>query len=84
MANEESELDSQALFLLVEGLDPLRLIVADGQTLEVVAHAYRMAIGPDTAVRVFGRPAVCFGNLAELLQTDAGKQRAWALFKTLA
>ena len=79
-----AELDAQALFLLVEGLDPLRLIIADAQTLEIVGRAYRMALGPDRAVRIFGRPAVCFGDLRELLQSDSGKQRAWALFKTLA
>ena len=77
-------LDARALFLLVEGLDPLRIIAADAKTLDLLADAYRMTVAPDSAMRIFGRPSACFENLAVLLQTDAGKQKAWAVFKTLA
>lgn len=76
-------LDAQSLFLLVEGLDPLRIIAADQACSRLLADAYRTSLPSDTAVRIFGRPSVVFGNLEELIETDGGKQKAWALFKTL-
>ena len=76
-------LDAQATFLLVEGLDPLRIIACDRRSTELLARAYRTTFAPDSAVRIFGRPSTAFADLASLLATDAGKQKAWALFKTL-
>jgi len=77
-------LDAQSLFLLVEGLDPLRIIAADQKSSDLLSAAYRTAYPYDAAVRIFGRPAVAFLNLETMLETDDGKQKAWALFKTLA
>ena len=77
-------LDAQSLLLLAEGLDPLRIIAADKESSDLLASAYRTPYPPDAAVRVFGRPSAVFQNLEKLIQTDGGKQKAWALFKTLA
>lgn len=77
-------LDAQSLFLLVEGLDPLRIIAADQASSRLLADAYRTSFPSDAAVRAFGRPTVVLRNLEQLIETDAGKQKAWALFKTLA
>ena len=77
-------LDAQSLFLLAEGLDPLRIIAADQASSKLLADAYRSSFPSDAAVRVFGRPSVVFRNLEQLIETDGGKQKAWALFKTLA
>ena len=77
-------LDAQSLFLLMEGLDPLRVIAVDRASADLLASAYRISFPQNAAVRVFGRPAVVFDDLEKLLQTDAGKQKAWTLFKTLA
>ena len=76
-------LDPQAVFLLVEGLDPLFVIAADHTASQTLGAAYRTEYAPDSAIRVFGRPAVAFANLDELLETDAGKQKAWRLFKSI-
>lgn len=76
-------LDPQALFLLVEGLDPLILICADENATSLVSQAYRTAFRPDTAERAFGRPAVMFENLDALMESEAGKQKAWKLLKSL-
>ena len=73
----------QSLFLLVEALDPLLLVVADEQSARIVAQAYRCAFDVDAPSRVFGRPTVVFKNLEASMQTDQGKQEAWALLKTL-
>lgn len=74
-------LDAQALFLLVEGLDPLCVVAADSSAVQALGKAYRVAYAPDSAIRVFGRPAVAFRDLGSLLATEAGKQTAWRLFK---
>lgn len=76
-------LDSQALFLLIEGLDPICLICADAETLSLLAQAYRLELNPNSAAQVFGRPAVLFEDFEQMLETDAGKQRAWRLLKAL-
>ena len=76
-------LDAQSLFLLVEGLDPLRIIASDQASSKLLADAYRTPLPPDASVRIFGRPSAVFRNLERLIETDSGKQKAWALFKTL-
>ena len=76
-------LDARALFLLVEGLDPLCIIATDWQTIDLLNTAYRTELQLDATVRIFGRPSAAFENLPALLETDAGKQKAWALFKAL-
>ena len=76
-------LDPQALFALLEALDPLFVIAADAAATGVLAQAYRTDFPSDAAVRAFGRPSVTFADLQTLLQTPEGKQRAWALLKSL-
>ena len=75
-------LDEQAVFMLVEGLDPLLVIIADEPTSHLVGRAYRCSVAPDSADRVFGRPTVVFRDLEPMLSTDSGKQHAWKLFKS--
>lgn len=82
-ASDATPLDARALFLLVEGLDPLCIIAADQQSSGLLNAAYRTEFPLDSTVRIFGRPSAVFANLSTLLDTDAGKQKAWALFKTL-
>ena len=79
---QEAMLDAQALFILVEGLDPLFVVAADELSTRKLGEAYRTAFEPDSAIRVFGRPAAAFQDLPSLLATENGKQRAWFLFKS--
>ncbi|MBO4352455.1 MAG: hypothetical protein J5818_03050 [Eggerthellaceae bacterium] len=83
MEGGDIPLDPQALFLLVEGLDPLLVICIDETTVELLSQAYRTVFKPDSAERVFGRPAVMFRDLDALMESDAGKQKAWKLLKSL-
>ena len=76
-------LDTQSLFLLVEGLDPFCIIATDQQGITLLAESYRTAVAPDSATRLFGRPVAAFDDLEALLATNDGKQKAWALLKTL-
>lgn len=75
-------LDPQALFLLVEGLDPVCVVCADEASATCLGKAYRTAFDLDSPVRVFGRPAVAFRDFAAMLATDEGKQRAWHILKS--
>ena len=75
-------LDPQALFMLVEGLDPVCLVCADGETAKVLGAAYRTSFKSDAATRVFGRPAAIFRSLDALMESPEGKRSAWAVLKT--
>ena len=77
------ELDSQAIFLLVEGLDPLYVIATDSNATAKLAQAYRTDYPTDSPIRVAGRSAVAFTNLHSLMSTPESKQIAWKLLKSL-
>ncbi len=77
-------IDAQALFLLVEGLDPLHVVACDSATTQRLAEAYRTTYAEDAAIRVFGRPSVAFRDLEALITEESGKRKAWELLKTLA
>ena len=76
-------LDSQALYLLVEGLDPLYLVAADKLAATRLAQAYRAAFDLDCGTRVQGRSTAIFNDLPALLESAEGKQTAWRIFKSL-
>lgn len=76
-------IDKSALFLLVEGIDPLYVVCTDGAAAGRLGEAYRTEYPLDATIRVFGRPAVAFTDLESLIVDDGGKRRAWELFKTL-
>ena len=81
-SDEEPALDAQALFMLIEGLDPVFLVCADDAAAIVVEAAYRTSLKRDAAARVFGRPAVVFRSLDQLMESPEGKQKAWAVLKS--
>lgn len=76
-------LDAQALFLLVEGIDPACLVAADAAAAQALAAAYRCSIPTGTASRALGRTVVAFRSFPALLSGPQDKQRAWALLKKL-
>lgn len=76
-------LDGRALFMLVEGLDPLQVVCADARAAALLGQAYRTEFALDAPARVFGRPGVVFADLEALMESDAGKQKAWKLLKSL-
>ena len=77
------ELDPQALFLLVEGIDPLFVIATDRDAVALLCKAYRQDFALDAPVRVAGRSGVAFSDLEGLMVSPELKQRAWKLFKSL-
>lgn len=76
-------LSEQDLFVLLEGIDPLVTIAADAMSASALSKAYRAELRPDTAGRLFGRDAVAFRSLEDMLDAPEKKQRAWQLFKML-
>lgn len=80
---EGATLDRQALFLLVEGLDPLCLIAEDAAAARALSEAYRCEVSAGKAQHVFGRPCVAFESFEDMLRDDHDKQLAWALLKRL-
>ena len=88
VAGADPALSPTQFFRLVEGIDPLALVIADTVTQQLASAAYRTAEGPrmlqaDAAQRILGRNAVVFSNFEDLLTTPAKKQQAWALLKKL-
>lgn len=80
---EGMALDEQALFLLIEGLDPLCLVIADQKADLVFTSAYRCSSTTHSPNRAFGRTYVSFDSFSNMLQDDQDKQKAWALLKKL-
>ena len=76
-------LDAQALFLLIEALDPLFVIASDETSSYALGAAYRCKVASNTSLRLFGRPSVFFKDFEQLLASRDGKQAAWRLLKTL-
>lgn len=81
---EGMEMGGQELLSIVEGLDPLCLVVADTACIDVLSQGYRAAIEPDAVGKLLGRPTAAFANFEAMMQTPPEKQRAWALLKKLA
>ena len=76
-------LDAQSLFTLIEGLDPLVLVIADCESAALANTAYRRPVPLDASSRLLGRSVIAFSSLEKTLEEQDGKQRAWALFKKL-
>ena len=76
-------LDEQALFVLLEGLDPLCIIAADGKSAALLGQAYRCSVPSGKATRLLGRTTVAFLDFESLLANAQDKQIAWALLKKL-
>ena len=76
-------LDEQALFLLVEALDPLCLIAADQEAAHALGRAYRCDVPSGKPSRVFGRTCIAFKSFPAMLEDAQDKQLAWALLKKL-
>lgn len=77
----EIALGAADLMSIVEGLDPLGIIVADKDAATLLGQAYRCTLPADDASRVMGRNVASFSNLEAMLGEEAGKQKAWAIMK---
>ena len=76
-------LDKHALFLLMEGLDPLIIVTTDKEATIALEKAYHQTLTLDAINRLFGRNLVAFKSFEGLLKSAQDKQVAWALLKKL-
>lgn len=83
ITDSEGPLDTDSLFFMIEGLDPLCLIAADESAARSLSDAYRQPIFPNQACRLMGRTAIAFHSFEAMLDDDHDKQVAWALLKKL-
>ena len=86
--NGQRSLEPKEAFELIEGIDPLVMVVADKAAANVLSLAYRTAEGPRVieplkVQAILGRDSVVFDSFEGMLGTAAAKQRAWALLKKL-
>lgn len=84
LSAEGNRLGAADAFAIVEGLDPLRLVIADAASAELLSLAYRCPIELDSQLRLLGRPSVAFANFEDMLGESEEKQRAWAILKRLS
>lgn len=82
-ADGEMTLGSVDAFALVEGLDPLSVIIADDRAASVFGRAFHMQVPLDAASRAAGRTVVAFRSFDAMLDDPSEKQRAWALLKKI-
>ncbi len=76
-------LNARDMMDIVEGLDPVAIVAADGNAAALLCEAYRVEPAYDEVLRILGRTVVAFRNFESMLETSADKQRAWALLKKL-
>lgn len=82
-ADAQPPLTKAQIYEVIEGLDPLALIICGEQASVLVEAAYGTTVPEQGKFRLFGRDACAFKSLDTLLQTPTGKQEAWALLKNL-
>jgi hypothetical protein len=78
-----TRLTAPQLIDIVESMDPLCVVAADAGSTLLVAEAAQKLVEPNEPTRLNGREVRAFDDLNDLMQTPAGKQKAWALLKTL-
>ncbi len=83
MHSKSTPLESNELFMLIEGCDPLVLVATDATAALALSKTYSTDVVPLTRSRIFGRTAVAFQSFESMLATSNDKQRAWAILKLL-
>ena len=68
---------------VIEGLDPVVLVVVDEFAAQLVGDAYRAKLPLDAHTRLMGRSCVAFTSFEADLESARMKQRDWSLLKLL-
>lgn len=76
-------LEGNALFVLIEGIDPTCIVATDGKAAALLGQAYKCSVPSGKPSRLLGRTCVAFLDFEEMLEKDSDKQIAWALLKKL-
>ncbi len=76
-------LGASDLLSIVEGIDPQALVATDERAAALLGSAYHRPVQTEAVMRQNGRTVVDFRDFTGMLDSDSGKQRAWALLKRL-
>ena len=77
-------LGPEDVFDVVEGIDPVVLVAADGHAATLCAQAVAQEFPLMKNARLFGREARAFEDLNSMLGCEDDRQAVWRLLKTLA
>ena len=80
---EDSRLDASEVDTIIEGLDPMCVVVLDAEAVQVFAQAYALADTTPGYALALGRPSYLIPHAAELIKSDDGKQQLWNAIKSL-
>ena len=78
-----STLEPNDLWLIIEGIDPLGVVIADEGARGLFEVAYRCTLSDEESTTVAGRHVVSFADTEALLANPEGKQRLWHGLKAL-
>ncbi len=71
------------LFTLIEAICPLCVVSLDRQAATALSHDFNAPLPLEARTLLMGHACICFQDFDSLLSSDEGKQKAWALLKTL-
>lgn len=85
LAGTEADPDANpdALFNLIEALDPLFVVATDEAAVRTLSKSYNKPLHLEAPEDLLGRSTRCFSNMESLLETDKGKAQLWHSLKTL-
>lgn len=79
----KDETTAKELFSMVEGLDPLCLIITDEAAAKLCEQSYKRTIPFCKHFTLLTRPTVAFASFPEMLLDDVQKQKAWKVLKKI-
>lgn len=77
-------LSADEAFDLVEGIDPVALVVTDEATAALCAEAVGEPLPLERELRFFGRETRAFRDLNAMFGTERDRQLVWRLLKSMA
>lgn len=83
LTQEAGQLGPHELSDLIEGIDPIAIVAADGSAASALSRAFAATLSHDAANRARCRTVVAFNDFEAMLADADSKQRAWHLLKQL-
>lgn len=71
------------LLHIVEAIDPLCVVITDLAAVKTTSAAFNVPLALETREFLLGRGCCCFESFESMLESEEGKQKAWACLKTL-
>ncbi len=82
-AANPGQTESGNLFTLIEAICPLCVVSLDRDAATALSHDFNTPLPLEARTLLMGHGCICFQDFEGLLSGDEGKQKAWALLKTL-